>query len=67
LGKLHSSPTLTLETSERIFLSPIAKKPEATKLRPRPRIGRPLHSLIPRGRQEQSRLWKEMKSTVCSN
>ena len=66
LGKLLSSPMLTFATSERIFLSPIAKKP-GYDIRPRPRIGRPLHSLIPRGRHEQSRLWKDMKTTVCSN
>jgi hypothetical protein len=67
LGNLLSSPMLTLETSGRIFLFPIAKKLVSNDIRPRPRFGRPLHSLIPRGRQEQSRLWKEMKSTVCSN
>ena len=34
LAKLLSSPMLTLETSERIFLSPIAKKPETTNYAP---------------------------------
>ena len=59
-------PMLTLETSGKIFLSPIDPNRRNCK-RPRPRIGRPPPSLIPQGRQEQSRLREEMKTTVCSN
>ena len=61
-----SFPMLTLETSGKIFLSPIDSNRRNRK-RPRPRIGRPPPSLIPRGRHEQSRLREEKKITVCSN
>jgi hypothetical protein len=57
-AKRASCPMLTLETSGKIFLSPVDSNRRNCK-RPRPRIGRPSHSLIPQGRHEQVRLWKE--------